>query len=296
MDQQMSPVSNVCKEDSTTMWDVKVGPSVPSSAPLPEANNGHVTIQLQYLENVMEALWQHQFSLPFRQPVDAEALCIPDYYTIIKSPMDLGTIRKRLQNGYYCTAQDCIKDFDTMFNNCYVYNKAGDDIVVMAQTLQKLFLQKLSKMSTEDVDTELEEGEPVRKMKKTHSRSLQSSLVSEVLKEQRVTAIPPDIPQFQALKRSPVQNDAPENSLKMELQINNLKREHNYSKRPNKFKDPTFTGFTHTHALQLRTCTHSVTHIRLKYARCKTQQAQSVVSHDLRREGEAQTGRLHSGW
>uniref|UniRef100_A0A8C5D668 Uncharacterized protein n=1 Tax=Gouania willdenowi TaxID=441366 RepID=A0A8C5D668_GOUWI len=200
------------------MSDVKVGPSVPSSAPPPEANNGHVTIQLQYLENVvMEALWQHQFSWPFYKPVDAEALCIPDYYTIIKSPMDLGTIRKRLQNGYYCTAQDCIKDFDTMLNNCYVYNQPGDDIVVMAQTLQKVFLQKLSQMPKEDVDTELAEGEPVRKKKKTHSKERTGFPItmSEVVVKQRVTAIPPDIPQFQAPIWSIIQTDAPESSLKV---------------------------------------------------------------------------------
>jgi len=31
-------------------------------------------------------------SLPFRIPVDPEALGIPDYLDIIKKPMDMGTI------------------------------------------------------------------------------------------------------------------------------------------------------------------------------------------------------------
>uniref|UniRef100_A0A8C5D9W1 Bromo domain-containing protein n=1 Tax=Gouania willdenowi TaxID=441366 RepID=A0A8C5D9W1_GOUWI len=165
----------VNESDFITMSDVKVGPSVPSSAPPPEANNGHVTIQLQYLENVvMEALWQHQFH---RQDIFLVIVFSGLLHNMIKSPMDLGTIRKRLQNGYYCTAQDCIKDFDTMFNNCYVYNQPGDDIVVMAQTLQKLFLHKLSQMPKEDVDTELAEGEPVRKKKKTHSSNLRKTFL-----------------------------------------------------------------------------------------------------------------------
>jgi hypothetical protein len=57
--------------------------------------------------------------------------------------MDLGTIKKRLENNYYWSAKECIQDFNTMFTNCYVYNKPGEDVVVMAQTLEKLFLTKV---------------------------------------------------------------------------------------------------------------------------------------------------------
>lgn len=37
--------------------------------------------------------------------------------------MDMGTIKKRLENSYYVNAQECIQDFNTMFTNCYIYNK-----------------------------------------------------------------------------------------------------------------------------------------------------------------------------
>jgi len=57
--------------------------------------------------------------------------------------MDLGTIKKRVENNYYWSAKECIQDFNTMFTNCYVYNKPGEDVVVMAQTLEKLFLTKV---------------------------------------------------------------------------------------------------------------------------------------------------------
>lgn len=51
-------------------------------------------------------------------------LCpLQDYYKIIKTPMDMGTIKKRLENNYYWNAQECIQDFNTMFTNCYIYNK-----------------------------------------------------------------------------------------------------------------------------------------------------------------------------
>ncbi|XP_048458075.1 bromodomain-containing protein 3-like isoform X1 [Rhincodon typus] len=112
-----------------------------------------MTNQLQYLEKVVvKALWKHHFAWPFQQPVDAVKLNLPDYYQITKNPMDLGTIKKRLENRYYCKAMECIEDINTMFTNCYVYNRPGDDIVVMAQTLEKLFLQKVSQMPQEEIE------------------------------------------------------------------------------------------------------------------------------------------------
>ncbi|KAE8610634.1 hypothetical protein XENTR_v10012190 [Xenopus tropicalis] len=114
---------------------------------------GRLTNQLQYLEKVvLKALWRHHFSWPFQQPVDAAKLNLPDYYQIIKNPMDLSTIRKRLEYNYYSKALDCIQDFNTMFTNCYIYNKPGDDIVVMSQELEKVFMEKIAEMPHEEIE------------------------------------------------------------------------------------------------------------------------------------------------
>ncbi|NWV31025.1 BRDT protein, partial [Grantiella picta] len=128
--------------------------------------SGCQTNQLQYLQRVvMRAMWRHNFSWPFHQPVDAAALNLPDYYTIIKKPMDLGTIKKRLEHNYYTKAAECIEDFKTMFWNCYMYNKPGDDIVFMAEELEKVFMQKIGHMPPEEKPVGLNKGK--RKGKKT---------------------------------------------------------------------------------------------------------------------------------
>ncbi|XP_064284281.1 bromodomain testis-specific protein [Passer domesticus] len=129
-------------------------------------SSGCQTNQLQYLQRVvMRAMWRHNFSWPFHQPVDAAALNLPDYYAIIKKPMDLGTIKKRLEHNYYTKAAECIEDFKTMFWNCYMYNKPGDDIVFMAEELEKVFLQKIAHMPPEEKPVSLNKGK--RKGKKT---------------------------------------------------------------------------------------------------------------------------------
>nr|F7DRV9.1 RecName: Full=Bromodomain testis-specific protein [Xenopus tropicalis] len=143
---------------------------------------GRLTNQLQYLEKVvLKALWRHHFSWPFQQPVDAAKLNLPDYYQIIKNPMDLSTIRKRLEYNYYSKALDCIQDFNTMFTNCYIYNKPGDDIVVMSQELEKVFMEKIAEMPHEEIELSVVGNRGVK------SRIKISAVAAEVCKKKMVS-------------------------------------------------------------------------------------------------------------
>ncbi|MED6281508.1 hypothetical protein CHARACLAT_022311 [Characodon lateralis] len=131
--------------------DIEPDPKMLVNPPPPEVTDlnkpGRQTNQLQYLQKVVvKALWRHQFAWPFYQPVDAVSLGLPDYHKIITAPMDLGTIKKRLENNYYWSSTECLQDFNTMFTNCYIYNKPTDDIVLMALALEKIFLQKIAYM------------------------------------------------------------------------------------------------------------------------------------------------------
>ncbi|XP_067231810.1 bromodomain-containing protein 3a isoform X2 [Chanodichthys erythropterus] len=141
----------------STVTSATPEPPAIANPPPPEVTNptkpGRKTNQLQYMQNVVvKTLWKHQFAWPFYQPVDAVKLGLPDYHKIIKNPMDMGTIKKRLENVYYWSASECMQDFNTMFTNCYIYNKPTDDIVLMAQALEKIFLQKVALMPQEEVE------------------------------------------------------------------------------------------------------------------------------------------------
>ncbi|XP_061677180.1 bromodomain-containing protein 2b isoform X4 [Syngnathoides biaculeatus] len=147
-------------------------PAGPPAPPQPAIRDpsrlGRATNQLQYLQKtLLKCLWKHHFAWPFHEPVDAHRLNLPvripvvhsppksiatDYHKIIKQPMDMGTIKKRLENNFYRSACECIQDFNTMFTNCYIYNKPTDDIVLMAQSLEKIFLQKVAQMPQDEVE------------------------------------------------------------------------------------------------------------------------------------------------
>ncbi|KAL4897024.1 hypothetical protein BDV59DRAFT_83390 [Aspergillus ambiguus] len=50
----------------------------------------------------------------------------PDYYTIIKHPMDLGTMTKKLKALQYKSKQEFVDDLNLIWSNCFKYNTNPD--------------------------------------------------------------------------------------------------------------------------------------------------------------------------
>ncbi|NXQ42725.1 BRD3 protein, partial [Catharus fuscescens] len=196
----------------STVTSAIQAPQGPVNPPPPEVTNpnkpGRKTNQLQYMQNVVvKTLWKHQFAWPFYQPVDAIKLNLPDYHKIIKNPMDMGTIKKRLEHNYYWSASECMQDFNTMFTNCYIYNKPTDDIVLMAQALEKIFLQKVAQMPQEEV--ELLPPVPKGKGRKPSAGSQstgaqQAVAVSSVSPPAPFQSVPPAVSQTPVIAATPV--------------------------------------------------------------------------------------------
>ncbi|CAB1332819.1 unnamed protein product [Coregonus sp. 'balchen'] len=176
--------------------------------PPPEVTNptkpGRKTNQLQYMQNVMvKTLWKHNFAWPFYVPVDAIKLGLPDYHKIIKQPMDMGTIKKRLEHNYYWSASECMQDFNTMFTNCYIYNKPTDDIVLMAQALEKIFLQKVAMMPQEEVELLPPAPKPKKSIGGLDGDESPSSIpgsTTSVMGSSTMSTVTPKVP---AVQRSP---------------------------------------------------------------------------------------------
>lgn len=79
---------------------------------------------------------------PFLQPVDPIALGIPDYYNVIKHPMDISLIKHKMESKQYNAAEEFESDFRLMFNNCYVYNAPDSDVVKLCRVLENQFNEK----------------------------------------------------------------------------------------------------------------------------------------------------------
>ena len=56
--------------------------------------------------------------------------------------MDLGTIKRRMQNKYYWKADECTQDFKQTIANCKVFNIREVPVVKWAEVIEKEFLKR----------------------------------------------------------------------------------------------------------------------------------------------------------
>ncbi|XP_044158018.1 protein polybromo-1 isoform X2 [Bufo gargarizans] len=70
----------------------------------------------------------------------------PDYYAIIKDPIDLKTIAQRIQSGHYKNLNAMAKDIDLLAKNAKTYNEPGSQVFKDANTIKKLFALKKSEL------------------------------------------------------------------------------------------------------------------------------------------------------
>ncbi|GMH23439.1 hypothetical protein Nepgr_025282 [Nepenthes gracilis] len=94
---------------------------------------------IKQCEDLLNKLMSHQYGWVFNAPVDAVKLNIPDYFMIIKHPMDLGTIKGNIAKGEYLSPLDFAEDVRLTFSNAMNYNPPGNDFHFMAKTLNKFF-------------------------------------------------------------------------------------------------------------------------------------------------------------
>jgi len=79
---------------------------------------------------------------PFRNPVDPIADNVPNYFAVVKRPMDLVTIRDKMGRSEYHTAEEFEADVRLIFQNCYEYWTENDQIFNTCSSFEKYFNEK----------------------------------------------------------------------------------------------------------------------------------------------------------
>ncbi|KAF3793375.1 Transcription factor [Nymphaea thermarum] len=114
--------------------------------------------------SLLKKLMSHQFGWVFNHPVDPVKLNIPDYFTIITKPMDLGTVKSKLESKLYLVVQDFASDVRLTFSNAMQYNPPGNDVHLMAKSLNGIFNKKWTTLE-EKWRKESQEGTQNRNVK-----------------------------------------------------------------------------------------------------------------------------------
>ncbi|EFH62979.1 hypothetical protein ARALYDRAFT_475449 [Arabidopsis lyrata subsp. lyrata] len=138
------------KDTKTPDEDSQASKKEPEVAPISlqkeekktDQNSRYNKQELEDSLTVIKKIMKMDAADPFNVPVNPEALGIPDYFDIIKTPMDFGTICNNFEKGNkYMNSEDVYKDVNYIWNNCSKYNKKGDYIVDLMKRVKKNFMK-----------------------------------------------------------------------------------------------------------------------------------------------------------
>jgi bromodomain-containing factor 1 len=112
-------------------------------------NQTLIEYQLKFCSSVLTKVKRNSNAAPFLEPVDPIKLNIPDYPLKIKRPMDLSTIRRKLDGKIYRTPDEFDADMKLMFENCYTYNPEGSPVNVIGKALEMYYNKEMAAMPQE---------------------------------------------------------------------------------------------------------------------------------------------------
>ncbi|XP_078424635.1 transcription intermediary factor 1-alpha-like isoform X2 [Cetorhinus maximus] len=103
-----------------------------------------VPIDQRKCENLLLSMYCDELSVAFQEPVPAAV--VPDYYKIIKKPMDMCTVKIKLQkqhSQHYQRAEEFVADVRLIFKNCEEFNEPDSEVAHAGRTLEQIFEAKL---------------------------------------------------------------------------------------------------------------------------------------------------------
>ncbi|KRJ99516.1 bromodomain adjacent to zinc finger domain protein 2B isoform X5 [Drosophila yakuba] len=93
--------------------------------------------ELAVCKTLLGEMELHEDSWPFLLPVNTKQF--PTYRKIIKTPMDLSTIKKKLQDLSYKTREDFCVDVRQIFDNCEMFNEDDSPVGKAGHGMRKFF-------------------------------------------------------------------------------------------------------------------------------------------------------------
>ncbi|KAJ2454223.1 hypothetical protein EV183_001708 [Coemansia sp. RSA 2336] len=103
------------------------------------ATSGISGDERKFLFRLLRKLGRNPSAFPFLGPVDVIRDGCPTYYEVIKHPMDLGTIKMKLEQKKYLALSDFVSDIRLMFNNCYLFNPPSTPVYNMGKEVEAAF-------------------------------------------------------------------------------------------------------------------------------------------------------------
>ncbi|CAA3006363.1 Protein polybromo-1 [Olea europaea subsp. europaea] len=126
-------------------------PLIPQPIAIQEQDSKLTRILKQCYNHLVEFREPHTNRIPI-----SLFMCLPSkkdfpkYFEIIEKPISMYEIRKRIENQYYATEQDCLADFKLMFDNCRKFNEDLSQIFQDAVNFERMLLEKFGQYKAKE--------------------------------------------------------------------------------------------------------------------------------------------------
>lgn len=99
----------------------------------------------QIITKITDKIMSKRIAAPFSIPIDPDSPNNPGYSDFVKEPMDLQTIKTKIQSNSYNTVEEWDHDMRLVFKNAVDYNGLNTIYGVMADQLKRWYQKYLEK-------------------------------------------------------------------------------------------------------------------------------------------------------
>jgi len=95
---------------------------------------------------IVQRLIDDPYGWVFRDAVDPVLFSLPDYFEVVKNPMHLLLVKKKLENAVYTDMASFERDVKLVFENAILYNGEESDVGTLAKTMKGVFEAEYKKV------------------------------------------------------------------------------------------------------------------------------------------------------
>jgi len=95
---------------------------------------------------IVQQLIDDPYGWVFRDAVDPVLFGLPDYFEVVKNPMHLLLVKKKLENAVYTDMASFERDVKLVFENAILYNGEDSDVGTLAKTIKGVFETEYKKV------------------------------------------------------------------------------------------------------------------------------------------------------
>ena len=151
---QLEQKLKIIKREIERRKKMQSGTSTPTAAiPRKRGRKASNKSPFEECQLILDRIKKTSYSKPFSDPVDWKRMNIPNYPKIIKHPMDLSTIDKKLHRHEYLTPYDFAKDMRLIYQNACTFNKPGSPFYAAASKFAKKFEDEFEKKILDQHET-----------------------------------------------------------------------------------------------------------------------------------------------